>query len=221
LTATKAAGGRIGKIIYGTKIWNSVNSTYTDSPSRLYEASYNAKGLKTSVKTSTWSGSAFVEDTSKAQSYAYETERDYLTSATYNSGTDTWSYDNAGNRSNSGYSYDVLNRMTASPSVYTYEHDVLGNRTWRNHNDPVGSRTVKHTWDEVNRMKSLQASSGGASYTYRADGMRVRKIEGIYLGVNVNEAEEVSGYYDIYSGICTTWKWVLFGIHHPVYPFIV
>ena len=69
------------------------------------------------------------------------------------------------------------------------------------------SRTIKHTQDEMNRMKALRASSDGAAYTYRADGMskipfptgRVRKIEGIYLGVNVNEAEEVSGYYDLYS----------------------
>ena len=85
--------------------------------------------------------------------------------------------------------------MTASPGIANYQHDVLGNRTWRNYN--VNSSLVaKHTWDELNRMRSVQGSADGAAYTYRADGMRVRKIGGLSIGFNMDDEGVVSGYYD-------------------------
>lgn len=91
-----------------------------------------------------------------------------------------------GPRSNQGYTYDNLNRMTASPG-FVYQNDVLGNRTWRNHGQ---SGVQRYVWDELNRLKSLSgtesssgsglkptrgaAGSGGGSRT-RTDGLLLAK----------------------------------------------
>jgi len=84
---------------------------------------------------------------------------------------------------------------TASP-FGAYQHDAAGNRTWEDYGSSTNA--VKHTWDSLNRMTALQGVSAGASYRYRADGMRVSKREGVTLGVNITE-ETVSGYYDVYA----------------------
>jgi len=52
------------------------------------------------------------------------------------------------------------------------------------------------TWDEVNRMKSCSTPSSGASYQYRADGMRVKRVEGLTLSWNPDDEEHESGWYD-------------------------
>lgn len=91
--------------------------------------------------------------------------------------------------------------MTASPKTggaYAYENDVLGNRTWRDRYIS-GSSSARYTWDEVGRMYSYCTTSGGAKYVYRADGMRVEKIEGLSLSWVPSESkddETSSGYYD-------------------------
>ncbi|GMV88982.1 MAG: hypothetical protein AMXMBFR81_19130 [Chthonomonas sp.] len=87
--------------------------------------------------------------------------------------------------------------MTASP-LRVYENDILGNRTSQ-------TLAAKHNWDLLNRMSATaNISTGGARYEYRADGMRVLKVEGLSL-VWVEEAEneeeeqeEGSGYWDEY-----------------------
>lgn len=87
-----------------------------------------------------------------------------------------WTYDAAGNRISDTaqpgtWSYDNLNRMTASPGA-TYVHDVVGNRTYK-----AGAFDEFYTWDSVNRMTSHENGSAAnyavTSYKYRADGMRV------------------------------------------------
>ena len=98
--------------------------------------------------------------------------------------------------------------MTDSPlgaGSAVYENDILGNRTWRNHN--VNTSTVtKYKWDELNRMTSLQGTSDGATYTYRADGMRTRKVSGIFIAFNVADESTVSGYYDGFNTDRPTWR---------------
>lgn len=100
-------------------------------------------------------------------------------------------------------------RMTASPlgtGSAVYENDILGNRSWRNHN--VNTNTVvKYKWDELNRMTCLQGTSDGATCTYRADGMRTRKVTGIYISYNVDDEGVVSGYYDGFSTDRPTWRY--------------
>ena len=94
---------------------------------------------------------------------------DYLTSTTYSdglaNGSPTWTYDAAGNRTDS--ICDNLNRTTSISGTST-TCDILGNRT------ALGSTTT-YGWDCLNRMTSFTNSTGTMNYQYRADGMRTRK----------------------------------------------
>ncbi|MCC6402834.1 MAG: RHS repeat-associated core domain-containing protein [Fimbriimonadaceae bacterium] len=182
------AAGRALSLKYAWHSWDG--SAYQSSEKRRYEADYGAWGLKSAARTYA-NGSL---DSAKTQTFAYDPQMDYLASST-GPGGGAWTVDAAGNRSNAGYSYDALNRMVGSP-FGAYQHDAAGNRTWEDYGSQ--SAAVKHTWDSLNRMTALQGVSAGASYRYRADGMRVSKREGITLGVNITE-ETVSGCYDLYA----------------------
>ncbi|MFM9873507.1 MAG: RHS repeat domain-containing protein [Fimbriimonadaceae bacterium] len=72
------------------------------------------------------------------------------------------------------WTYDNLNRMSASPGV-SYTHDMVGNRLTK----VVGSASTTYGWDAVNRMVEVGPTQGSRNnYTYRADGMRVKKVGG-------------------------------------------
>jgi len=158
------------------------------------------KGLRTSATRYTGSGTGWGSGTE--DEYQYDADLDYLTAVDYSSvsgssftADDSWTYDAAGNRSNSGYTYDHLNRMTASPGA-TYTNDILGNRTWKNQN---ASGAVRHIWDDAGRMRKMAGPTDGATYTYRADGMRIKKVTGLQLAwieVEDEEAGGTSGFYD-------------------------
>ncbi len=81
--------------------------------------------------------------------------------------------------------------MTASPGV-TYVHDVVGNRTRR----VSGGTATDYGWDTVNRMTAHAATTGtgGFSYKYRADGMRVYKRSGVTSMGNGTFAETLAGF---------------------------
>ncbi|MEQ1823303.1 MAG: RHS repeat-associated core domain-containing protein [Fimbriimonadaceae bacterium] len=79
------------------------------------------------------------------------------------------------------------------PSSWSYNNDILGNRTDRNYTTS-NAAAMRYDWDVLNRAKNILKPSSGASYYYRADGMRTEKVEGINLSwVQVSRA---SGYYD-------------------------
>jgi len=90
----------------------------------------------------------------------------------------TWGYDAAENRVSDSaqpgsWTYDNLNRMTASPG-FTYDHDILGNRLLKSGGG--GGSTTTMTWDDLNRMIGFKAGSNAQHvYAYRADGMRTSK----------------------------------------------
>ncbi len=63
-----------------------------------------------------------------------------------------------------------------SLAAWTYEHDILGNRTNRNLNTSNNGAAL-FTWDPLNRMTNLYRPSVGASHCYPADGMRVEKVD--------------------------------------------
>ena len=133
------------------------------------------------------------------ETYGYD-ELGQLTSANYGGGATNWTYDPAGNRSGTGYAYDKLNRMTASPGSNYYQHDILGNRTWKNYQQ---SSVQRYVWDEMGRLSSLCGLTQGAKYHYRVDGLRVKKVEGLTIAWidddNDEESkEEASGHYDEY-----------------------
>ncbi len=146
----------------------------------------------------------------RQEDYAYDPELDYLTwvghddvsGGSYES-SNAWTYDAAGNRASdasqgTGWTYDNLNRMTASPG-YTYTNDILGNRTGRNYTQYYNANARLYSWDVLNRMTATAgvSASSGARYEYRADGMRTLKVGDISLSWVENPvAEDGSGWYD-------------------------
>ena len=134
--------------------------------------------------------------TQRTETYGYD-ELGQLLSANYGNGSESWTYDGAGNRSVSGYTYDKLNRMTASPGGAVYQNDILGNRTWKNYQQ---SSVQRYVWDEMGRLNSLCGLTQGARYHYRVDGLRVKKVEGLtiqWVDDDSSESQEASsGHYD-------------------------
>jgi hypothetical protein len=82
--------------------------------------------------------------------------------------------------------------MTASPGSHTYVNDILGNRLYRDY-EATGS--VKMEWDEAARMTQCLGPSDGPDYSFRADGMRTRKVSGHLLTWHAPTSEH-SGFYD-------------------------
>jgi RHS repeat-associated protein len=91
--------------------------------------------------------------------------------------------------------------MTTSPplvsggslSAWTYEHDILGNRTRRNASTANHAHPMRYDWDVLNRATLIAQPSGGAGYAYRADGQRIEKVEGITFSWS---GSRESGQYD-------------------------
>ena len=127
------------------------------------------RGLKTSSAFSLQNAAGNGYDT-RTETYGYDPQLDYLTSASYGDGnpnaTPSWAYDAAGNRNDAAC--DNLNRATSLGGA-AVTNDVLGNRMTK------GGTT--YGWDCLNRMTSLSGSVT-AGYIYRADGMRVAKQTG-------------------------------------------
>lgn len=185
-----------GQLVSVSTFWDEDG----DEAEKVYRARYEYDDYK-KVRTD-----AYFDDLGSGNSwqnyrhdvYGYD-ELDQLTSENWGGTSSNWSYDAAGNRTNTGYSHDDLNRMLTSPGM-VYEYDVLGNRTWRNRtvNDGTAQR---NTWDLTNRLTSSCSTAAGASYQYRADGMRVKKVEGLNLAWHVEDVETGSGYFDVYTQV--------------------
>ncbi|MBL1148909.1 MAG: RHS repeat-associated core domain-containing protein [Armatimonadetes bacterium] len=170
-----------------------VGSRYYSMNGATYVPYYDELGLRERLDVMANSSGAWA--VSRSEFYTDDV-LGQLTSVDYNDGLanefQSWTYDPAGNRSNSGYSFDSLNRMSASPG-YVYQNDILGNRTWRNFGLPGVQRYV---WDEVNRAQSICGETVGARYEYRADGLRVKKVADLTITWNPGDENQGSGFYD-------------------------
>ncbi len=169
--------GRIKGIYNWWDTWNSGSSSYSSAPIRANECVYETTGLNRGVKTQNkfFNVASGAWNLQRTESFGYDPNLNYLTSANYGDGlsnaTASWTYDAAGNRAsdstNTGtWTYDNLNRMTASPGV-SYTNDILGNRLTKG--------TGACTWDDQNRMAGNVMSGVSSSYAYRADGLRASK----------------------------------------------
>ena len=169
--------------------WDTLqsNGSYTSQFIRGNECDYEVTtGLRRGLKTASRylvpvSGYPLNWQTQRQETYSYDANLDYLVGANYGDGLPnanvTWTYDAAGNRASDSskpgaWTYDNLNRMTASPGV-SYTNDILGNRT---------SKTENYTsisWDPLNRMVGTFSDYLGIDITlnqYRADGLRVDQL---------------------------------------------
>jgi RHS repeat-associated protein len=75
-------------------------------------------------------------------------------------------------------------------SVFSYTN---GNRKWRNY---AQSGVQRYAWDMIGRMTSACGASTGARYFYRADGMRIKKIDGLTINWVIDDEITGSGHYD-------------------------
>jgi RHS repeat-associated protein len=95
------------------------------------------------------------------------------------SNSEAYTYDQNGNRTNSGYATDSGNRLT-SDGTYSYQYDPEGNRKSRT--NIVTQAVDEYTWDYRNRLTGIVSKdSGGAviktvGYTYDVDDQRVSKM---------------------------------------------
>jgi len=156
----------------GSNPW--YDSTHpAQSRARAYYAYDPTLGLKASSSFyAQTAGSPTTWIQARQETYGYDPQLDYLTSANYGDGltnaNPTWTYDAAGNRTDSVC--DNLNR-TISVAGTPVTCDILGNRT------AFGS-SASYSWDCLNRMTGLTGSGTTSSYEYRADSMRTHKIVG-------------------------------------------
>jgi RHS repeat-associated protein len=108
---------------------------------------------------------------------------------------ETYTYDENGNRTMTGYETDADNRLT-SDGTYTYEYDGEGNRTKRT--TIATGETVEYTWDYRNRLTAVtyKDSEGETTevvtYTYDVFDRRIAKsVDGtpveryVYDGANI------------------------------------
>ncbi len=161
-----------GRMLNCDPYWDTLGSGtlyYGASPEIIgNDCAYDATlGLKTTSTVT--DNTVSTPSLTGTYSYTYDPQLDYLATA-YSSdvagtGTQSWSYDAAGNRTDSVT--DNLNRTTSIGGVST-TCDTLGNRLTR------GS-TTSYTWDVLNRMKQLADATSTTNYEYRADGMRSHK----------------------------------------------
>ncbi len=100
------------------------------------------------------------------------------TKQTLNSNDSTWGYDNNNRNNDTGFSFDAAGNMTAQPGNITFQ------------------------WGAANRLKSIDTS--GPSYTYDANGLRVKKQVGsawteyAYFGAMMVAERNESGYWTDY-----------------------
>ena len=136
------------------------------------DCAYDATlGLKTT--SSVTDNTVSTPSLTGSYSFTYDPQLEFLATAHSSDAagtvTQTWSYDAAGNRTDSVT--DNLNRTTSIGGVST-TNDTLGNRL------TLGS-TTSYSWDVLNRMKqyvnSATTPTKTTQYEYRADGMRSHK----------------------------------------------
>jgi hypothetical protein len=108
------------------------------------------------------------------------------------SNSEAYTYDQNGNRTNSGYVTAAGNRLM-SDGTYNYDYDSEGNRTIRT---KIADGTVdEYTWDYRNRLMGIVSTDADGNviktvgYTYDVDDQRVSKtvdgvVENYYLDRN-------------------------------------
>lgn len=196
------SGGRTTSVAY---YWDTLGSGSYASEAILgnactYEVGTGSnRGLKLSSAfygPTSPASSSFASTAMHSQSYGYDSKLDYLTSASYTSGgtttSESWTYDPMGNRNNSGYSYDPLNRMLTSPG-YSYTHNPDGTRY-----DRVKTSTgdwARYDWDEVGRLVTSYDGprTSYSTYEYRPDGLRSHRAVTYPSGPNLHEALRYDG----------------------------
>ncbi len=111
--------------------------------------------------------------TSPDLSYAYDASGQLI-----QAGSQTYSYDANGNRTNAGYVIGPGNQIL-SDGAWTYSYDAEGNRIGKT--DPASGLSWVYTYDDANRMTSASEYDGSqglmarVTYTYDVFGNRIEE----------------------------------------------
>ncbi len=142
---------------------------------------------------------------SETESYSYD-GLDRLTSASCNSWSHTYSYDNVGNRTAKDsviYTINTVNEVTALSDNTSFTYDDNGCRTQKS----KGTDTWVYTYDYANRLTKVEKNSSTiGEYVYDGDGKRIRVTEDgvtktyIYSGTNPVYEKTSSGHADYIYG---------------------
>lgn len=226
--------------------YNSTTHIPTFSSSPIANSGFmydydSTTGLKTDAVFKTASGGSWVTD--HTETYGYDSQLDYLTSADYGDGggSHTWGYDAAGNRTSTSevsgsWVYNDLNEMTSSPNItgisggttsVGYTYDYLGNRVTRNQVTGGDDKAGAYKWDALNRMIEVGYHTNGYKAAYRADGQRIEKLDGYYfvwLGLGIGGSgiytwggsmmHDCHYYYDGQMGMEDDDNWTVSGTAH-------
>lgn len=151
---------RVTTITDGADTFQMFGQYWEDTPIGTYVYSYDDASRVTS-------------ETDAEGTYTYtDDDANELTGVEENgSSVESYSYDENGNRTGTGYSTGVDNEQTASPGC-TYTYDDAGNMI--SATDTSTDVTTTYTYDDENRLTGVE--TGGtmvATYTYDAPGQRI------------------------------------------------
>jgi RHS repeat-associated protein len=164
----------------GTNLVAETNHTY-DQIDRLTGITHSKGATNIATYTQTYDANSRITGiTNKDGTAAYNYDNtDQLTGADFSFQTDeNYSYDNNGNRTNSGYVTGTNNRLLEDPK-YRYDYDLVGNRTKRT--DKATSEVTEYAWDIRDRLTGITVKNAGgaviksASYKYDVYDQRISK----------------------------------------------
>jgi RHS repeat-associated protein len=164
----------------GTNLVAETNHTF-DSINRLTGITHSKGTTNIATYTQSYDANSRITDiTNKDGTAAYNyDETDQLTGADFSFQTDEdYTYDNNGNRTNSGYVTGTNNRLLED-AKYRYDYDLVGNRTKRT--DKTTSEVTEYAWDIRDRLTGITVKNVGgtviksASYKYDVFDQRISK----------------------------------------------
>jgi RHS repeat-associated protein len=183
-----------------TKIDRYLDGLLVLSTTNTYDSHGRLKGITQSNRTGIIAQSTYSLDnlnrltatTKNGQTQTYDYDSTDQVKAVTGSNSEAYTYDQNGNRTNSGYVTDAGNRLR-SDGTYNYEYDSEGNRTLRT---KIADGTVDtYRWDYRNRLMGIVTRdldgvvTRSVGYAYDVDDQRVSKtvdgvVENYYLDGN-------------------------------------
>jgi RHS repeat-associated protein len=180
-----------------TKIDRYLDGLLVLSTTNAYDTHGRLKGITQRNSTGIIAQSTYGYDnlnrlastTKNGQTQTYDYDSTDQVQTVTGSNSEAYTYDQNGNRTNSGYITDAGNRLR-SDGTYNYKYDSEGNRTKRT---KIADGTVdNYSWDYRNRLMGIVSKdingvvTRAVGYTYDVDDQRVSKtvdgvVENYYL----------------------------------------
>jgi RHS repeat-associated protein len=168
LTGTQVVGTTVYSFDDANRVTSIVNKNAGNTTLSYYNYSYDGANRVTSQ---TWQSGS----TPGSATYTYDKTNQLLTDSTA-----TYSYDQNGNRTMSGYQTGAENRLTTD-GVWTYTYDAAGNEIQKSKGS--GLEAWYFSYDTRNHLTTVRQTSDGSTnqllvtYTYDVLGDRVQQTK--------------------------------------------